>query len=212
MTDAEDDLRGLRFPLAIYPRREPNTKACIVRTPRQLKSALPQVLALHGQEAVVEEHVGGRRISAAVLGNEPPKVLALVELEPGTGTKVCPAKLDRDLARKIRICARRAFRACRCRDYARIDLRVSESGRIWVIEVATLGILSRGGAFVLAGREADLPFNRLVRRIIEVARARYAPSPASEPDLSEAAALPPAVGEGSRQVTAGDPSASRSSP
>ena len=210
--DAEEDLRGLHFPLAIYPRREPNAKASIVRTPRQLRTALPQVLALHGQEAVVEAHVGGRRISAAVLGNDPPKVLPLVELEPGTGMKVCPAKLERELARKIRICARKAFRACGCRDYARVDLRVSESGRIWVIEVATLGILSRGGAFVLAGREADLPYNRLVRRIIEVARARYVPAQASEPGPSEAAALPPAVGDSSRQLTAREPSASRSNP
>jgi D-alanine-D-alanine ligase len=211
-SDPEEDVPGLRFPLAIYPRREPNAKACIVKTPRQLKTALSQVLALHGRAAVIEEHVGGRRISAAVLGNDPPKVLPLVELESGTGTKICPAKLDRDLARKIRVCARKAFRACGCRDYARIDLRVSESGRIWVIEVATLGILSRGGAFVLAGREADLPFNRLVRQIVAVARARYVPAEANEPERSHPAPLPPAVNEGSHPVTPGDPSASRSSP
>jgi D-alanine-D-alanine ligase len=210
-SDPAEDLSDLRFPLAIYPRREPNAKACIVKTPRQLKTALSQVLSLHGQ-AVVEQHVGGRRISAAVLGNAPPKVLPLVELEPGTGTKICPAKLDRDLARKIRVCARKAFRACGCRDYARIDFRVSESGRVWVIEVATLGILSRGGAFVLAGREADLPFNRLVRQIVAVARARYMPAEANEPERSEPAALSPAVNEGSHPVTAGDASASRSGP
>jgi len=173
------DIGGLRFPLAIHPRREPNAKGLIVRRPEQLRAALKRVLQRHGPEVVVEEHIAGRRISAALLGNAPVRCLPLVEQDPATGTKTCPALLEEPVAKRIRRCARKAFRACGCRDYARIDLRLGKSGEIRVIEVATLGILSGGGSFVKAGRAAGLRFHRLIRKIVEVARSRTRPAGAA---------------------------------
>jgi D-alanine-D-alanine ligase len=172
MTSPGGDPGGLSYPLSVSPRLEPNAKARIVRKPEELRSALKKVIRRDGQEALVEEDIAGRRISAALLGNAPVKCLALVGLDPETGVKVCPAPLDEVLAKRIRAYAKKAFRACGCRDYARIDFRVGGAGDIWVVGVGTLGILSRGGSFSLAGRQSGLRFGRLVRRIVEVARTR----------------------------------------
>jgi D-alanine-D-alanine ligase len=172
------DPGGLRYPLVIRPRREQSAKAIIVKEPEQLRPAVRKVVRRYRQEAFVEEHVAGRHITAALLGNAPVRCLPLVELDPGTRAKICPAPLDKALAKRIRACARTAFRACGCRDYARVDLRVGEAGDVWVLGVSTLGILAHGGSFVRAGREGGFSFGRLMRRIVEVARAR---GPSGEP-------------------------------
>ena len=190
---------GLRFPLAVYPRRDPQAKAKIVRNPEQLRDAARRVIRRYGQDAVVEEHVRGRRISVGLVGNSPVRCLPLVELNPLTGKRTCPAVLDERLAKRIRGMARQAFRACDARDFARVDLRVSSRGEICVMKVSSLGVLSRGGTFVLAGEHGGLPYGRLVRRIVEVARARQVPS-------APAVTLPlPAVS--SPGAGAGDPNA-----
>src|SRR6185503_9781042 len=52
------------------------------------------------------------------------------------GTKsVFPTDLDEQLTERIQQTALRAFEALRLRDYARIDLRVTPAGEIYVIEV-----------------------------------------------------------------------------
>ena len=175
------DASGLRYPLAIHPRREQNAKARIVKEPEQLRSAVRKVVRRYRQEAFVEEHVAGRHITVALLGNAPVRCLPLVELDPGTRAKVCPAPLDHALAKRIRACARTAFKACGCRDYARVDIRVGDAGDLWVLGVSTLGILARGGSFARAGRQGGLPFGRLVRRIVEVAQARGLSGPPVRP-------------------------------
>jgi len=48
---------------------------------------------------------------------------------------VCPASIDPDLERKLSNLARDAFLALRCRDYARIDLRLDRSGQPKILEV-----------------------------------------------------------------------------
>ncbi len=174
MAEPSGDPGALRYPLAVYPRREPNARAIIVRRPDKLRPALKHVIRRFGQEAVVEEHVRGRRLSAALLGNARVRCLPLVEQDSVARKKVCPAALDGAVVKRIRAYAKRAFRACDCRDYARVDVRIDEAGELWVTGVATLGILARVGSFALAGEHAGLPFGRLVRRIVEIARARYA--------------------------------------
>ena len=47
----------------------------------------------------------------------------------------CPANVEADLARHIEQTALAAYRVTGCRDYARVDLRMDSSGRVFVLEV-----------------------------------------------------------------------------
>jgi len=173
-----DDAMDLRYPAIVRPRHQPDARPTLVEDRTQLRTAVKKVVRRYRQEALVEEYVAGRHIGVALLGNAPVECLPLVELDPERREKICPARLDETLAERIREYAKAAFRACGCRDYARIDVRVGESGEVWVLEVNTLGILARGGAFARAGAQAGYAFPQLVCRIIEVARARH---PSGEP-------------------------------
>jgi D-alanine-D-alanine ligase len=119
----------------------------------------------------------------ALVGNDPVECLPLVELDTQRRLKICPARLEEPLAERVRKIARASFRACRCRDYARVDVRVTDKGRIRVVGVETLGILAAGGSFALASIEAGCPFPKLVCRIVEIARQRHERSGREEAGL-----------------------------
>jgi len=66
-----------------------------------------------------------------------------------------------------------AFNALRLRDYARIDLRVTDEEDIFVIEVNPNCYLERESEFARAAAEGGLVYDALIARILELALARY---------------------------------------
>jgi D-alanine-D-alanine ligase len=182
IADPRDGAGGLRYPAVVRPRYIGDARPLVVRDRRQLRAAVRRLTRRHDQETVVEERVAGRRVRVALLGNDPVECLPLVELDSKGRLKICPARLEEALAGRIREVARASFRACGCRDYALVDVRVADSGEVLVVGVETLGILAGGGSFALAGIEAGYTFPRLVCRIVEIDRAaRNAPSRRERP-------------------------------
>jgi D-alanine-D-alanine ligase len=91
------------------------------------------------------------------------------------GTKsVFPTDLDESLVERMQQTAINAFEALRLRDYARIDLRVTAGGEIFVIEVNPNCYLERGAEFARAADRDGLSYHALIDRIVELASARYA--------------------------------------
>lgn len=91
------------------------------------------------------------------------------------GTKsVFPADVDDELVARMQSIAIEAFDALRLRDYARIDLRVTDDGEVYVIEVNPNCYLERSGEFARAAERADLEHDALIARIVELAVGRYA--------------------------------------
>jgi len=177
VTSGPDDgswegLSDLRYPVLVRPRHDPIRRERIVDDPSGLESAVKDVVRRYRQEAVVEEYIAGRDIHVALLGNEPVHCLPLVEAFADR-TRTCPAPIEDGPARRIRDCARGAYRACGGRDYARVDVRVDASGDPYVLAVRSIGILARTGSFVRAATEAGYSFGDLLCHIVEIARMRY---------------------------------------
>jgi D-alanine-D-alanine ligase len=90
------------------------------------------------------------------------------------GTKsVFPTDLDEALVERIQKVAVLAFDALRLRDYARIDLRVTPEGEIFVIEVNPNCYLERDAEFARAAQCAGMSYHALIARIVDLATARY---------------------------------------
>lgn len=91
------------------------------------------------------------------------------------GTKsVFPVDLDPELVTRMQAVAVSAFNALRLRDYGRVDLRVTDDGQIFVIEVNPNCYLERAGELSRAAAESGIGHEALVARIMELALARYA--------------------------------------
>jgi D-alanine-D-alanine ligase len=195
-----NDLRkadALTFPLVVKPRFESTSYGlALVHDREELGPAVERIVTEFRQDALVEEYIEGREIAVALLGNGSAGILPLTEIDFGgrslrmvTGSdkfhktsdepqKLCPAPLDGASASLIREVGLGVFRACQCRDYARVDIRLDHQGRPFVLEINSMASLGQGGAYVTAARAAGYDFNSLILRIVDVAHERYFECPA----------------------------------
>ena len=91
------------------------------------------------------------------------------------GTKsIFPTDLAPELTERMQAVAVEAFNALRLRDYGRVDLRVTPSGEVYVIEVNPNCYLERTGEFARAAEQHGIDHGALVARLMELALARYA--------------------------------------
>lgn len=197
MSDMNSAIGDLRFPLIVKPRQESTSFGLkLVRNHDELRSAVADVITNFSGDALVEEFIDGREVCVALLGNEQVETLPIVELDFGHRShamntyddkyhksvdeprKVCPANIDEALADHLRELAIKTFRACFCKDYARVDIRIDRDGNPFVLEINSMASLGSGGCYVHAAKTAGYDFDALIARIIDTAHQRYFGTPA----------------------------------
>jgi D-alanine-D-alanine ligase len=88
------------------------------------------------------------------------------------GSKPVVASLPDELRARLQQVALDAYRALRVRDYGRVDLRLTEAGDIYVIEVNGNCYLEKDSEYAMAAAAAGLEYPALISRIIELAMER----------------------------------------
>src|SRR5262249_50069397 len=88
------------------------------------------------------------------------------------GTRAVLADLPDEVRAKLQRVALDAYRALRVRDYGRVDLRLTDAGEAYVIEVNASCYLEGSGEFATAAAAADLDYAALIVRIVEAACER----------------------------------------
>src|SRR5262249_37189489 len=89
------------------------------------------------------------------------------------GTKAVVAELPDETRAKLQKTALDAYRALRVRDYGRVDLRLAETGDVYVIEVNASCYLEQSSEFAAAAAAAGMDYPDLVNRIAELALERH---------------------------------------
>jgi D-alanine-D-alanine ligase len=193
----------LRFPLIVKPlatdASEGIAQASVVGDLTELAERVGFVHERFGQPAIAEEFIEGRELYASVIGNgDGLEVLPLTELvfdkeknapeeriatqstkwdEPYRRRKGIRYQFARPVsaAAKERIDAicRTACRSLWLRDYARIDLRLTESDEVWVLEANANPYIAKGHEVANAAEKAGMPYPKFIERIVTEARARY---------------------------------------
>jgi len=190
----------IQFPLIVKPTSEDGSigidAGSVVGTIKELMQRVEQIQERFESPVLIEEYVEGREIYGAVIGNDRPEALALVELDLSklpegmpriAGTEVkwereteaykrtkpaIATDLDEDLARRLEETAIAAYRALELRDYGRIDMRVTPEGKIFVIEANPNPWLSSSAEFAMAARQSGRSYTGMIREIVELATAR----------------------------------------
>lgn len=177
------------------------TSKSVVHDLKGLLETMERMQKEFQQPALVEEYVEGREFYVGVLGNSNVEALPVIELDfssfppdkpkiasweakwgedgAGSGAEYAGTKsilattVKPELIARMQAVAVECFDALRLRDYARIDLRVTEAEEIYVIEVNPNCYLERESEFARAAKEHGLDYPSLVGRIAELANARY---------------------------------------
>ena len=84
----------------------------------------------------------------------------------------CPANIDAELKKTVEEIALRAHSAMGCRDYARVDIRVSKDGVPYVIEVNPNPDISSDSGFARAAAAKGMTHPELLCTIAEFALNR----------------------------------------
>lgn len=190
----------LRMPLFVKPLRMDASlgidERSLVRNTKELMERVLSIQKTFGDAALAEEYIEGREFYVGVLGNQEPIAFPPIEMDfsglpEGSlrvmdskakfdessdryqGTRAVVAQIGPDLTAQLQKTALDAYRALRVRDYGRIDLRVAESGEIYVIEVNANCYLERSSEFVLAATAHGLEYVDLINRIAELASERW---------------------------------------
>jgi D-alanine-D-alanine ligase len=191
----------LRMPLFIKPLRMDGSigidaKKALVHSVQEM---MERVTAIHkkvNDAALAEEFIQGRELYVGVLGNHEPLAFPPVEMDfsglpEGSphvldakakwdeksaqfkGTKAVVAELPDELRAKLQKVAVDAYRALRVRDYGRIDLRLTDTGDISVIEVNASCYLEKSSEFAMAAAAAGLDYPTLINKLVEQAQQRH---------------------------------------
>jgi D-alanine-D-alanine ligase len=178
--------KELGFPLVLKPRREGSSVGVrIIRDEAELWENIQEMIK-EFPEFFAEKYVPGREITAAILDQgEGPKVLPLVELRPkraffdwvakytpGECEILCPAPLAPEEEKRAKDVALEAYLLLGCRDFARVDMRLDESGVPYLLEVNTLPGMTELSLFPRAAAAAGIPYDDLVDLLLRRALSR----------------------------------------
>ncbi|MBI3287360.1 MAG: hypothetical protein HYZ68_04860 [Chloroflexi bacterium] len=200
--DQEDAGDWSIFPAIVKASRQHASEAitpqAVVTSAEELRSRLKHVIDIYQEPALVEEFVTGREFRVCILNGHPPSILPLVELDysqlpdplerlatyeakfvPGSRHHeaidvLCPAEVDPALEAHIQSVALRAYRALRCQDYGRVDVRV-RNGVPYVLDVNPNPDITLETSFDYASEEAGMDYPALVDRIVQSALRRQPP-------------------------------------
>jgi D-alanine-D-alanine ligase len=138
---------------------------------------------------IIEQFVKGRELECAILGNYPPQASYPGEIvihakydfytfdakyvDPEAVRIEVPAKLDADIAERIRAISVKSFIALNCNDFSRVDLFLDEKGNIYVNEINTIPGFTNSSMFPMMWKERGIGFTELITRLLDLAQVRY---------------------------------------
>jgi len=164
----------------------------VVRTSRALAERVSSMLE-RWDEIIVQRYVQGREVNVGILGDA---VLPIAEIDFGRMPKgmwrivtyrskwedgsdedlgsapQCPARLPATVATQLRKIAVAAWRIVGGSGYGRVDLRIDERGRPWILEVNANPDIAPDAGLARMARVAGIDYGALVRRACELGLQR----------------------------------------
>lgn len=142
------------------------------------------------EEVLVQQYVAGREFNVGFVGDRtlPVAELDFTGMPEGSwpiltyaakwhvgspedlgSVPVCPTQISQRLADRLTRVAEAAWRTMQGKGYGRVDLRVDDQGRPWVLEVNPNPDITDSAGLSRMGRAVGWDYPELVRRIAEVA-------------------------------------------
>ncbi|MEG1197003.1 MAG: ATP-grasp domain-containing protein, partial [Raoultibacter sp.] len=156
----------------------------IVEGEAQVRDAIDKAFAID-TEVLVETFVAGTELTVAVLGNENPVALPIIEIvpinefydyeskyAPGGSKHICPAHISDQATKRVQDLAVAAHKTLECSGISRTDIIMDDAGECWVLETNTIPGMTGTSLLPDAGRAAGIEFPELCTRLVQLALER----------------------------------------
>lgn len=186
--------KSLTFPLIVKSVSEEASlgisQASIVEDDAKLRERVAFIHNSVGSGAIVERYIEGRELYIAVLGNRKLQVFPVWELImdnlPEESRRIATqrvkwsrkyqkkyqiasrvaADLPEGMVEKLRHLAKRVYRILGLNGYARIDVRLDEKGRVYVLEANPNPQIAKGEDFAESAEHVGVSYPALLQRIL----------------------------------------------
>lgn len=168
------------------------SQASLVNTPEELQQRAEQLFSMLDGDAIVEQYIEGRELYVAVMGNKRLQVFPTRELvfdkvddnihriatynvkwnkkyrdRWGIGYQFArnlPAKVAEDIPKL----AKRIYKILDITSYARLDLRLTDDGKIYVLEANPNAAIAKDDDVACSAEKAGLSYEKLIQKIINM--------------------------------------------
>jgi len=187
---------GLAWPIIIKPNTEGSGKGIsdlsIVGDSASLRRVLSEKINAYKADMLLEEYISGREFTVGILGNAdnirvfPPMEIIFKDKEHSIYSYEvkknfrkyvhyeCPPDIVAGTIREIEDTAETVYRALECRDFARVDFRLSPAGQLYFIELNPLPGFAPGFSdFPMIAGFCGMDYTSLIKNIMVSALSRY---------------------------------------
>lgn len=180
--DVEGIVAKLGEHVVIKPANEGSSLGVeIVEHKDELGPAIERAFAFD-ELVLVEQFKEGVEVTAAVIGNDNPQALPLVQMvpkndfydfeskyAPGGSEHICPAPLDDAITAKVQDLACRAHKALGCSGVSRTEFIIDSNGECVILETNTIPGMTATSLLPDAAKVAGITFPELCQKLIEYA-------------------------------------------
>ncbi|MEJ2542807.1 MAG: D-alanine--D-alanine ligase, partial [Calditrichaceae bacterium] len=166
---------SIGYPLIVKPNDQGSTIGLhVVEKQSELRSAIEDAFKF-SSKLIIEEFIPGREITVAILGN---RYLSIVEIKPkhglydyeckytgGMSSYEAPANIEPELTKYIQEISLKAHQVLGCRGYSRVDLRLTEKGEPYILEVNTNPGMTGTSLVPKSAKAVNISFNNLLEQI-----------------------------------------------
>lgn len=157
-----------------------------VKNEKEFKTAIVEAFK-YDTKVLIEEMIDGREIECSVLGNEHPIASTPGEVIPhhefysydakyidenGAGLEI-PAKLPKNVTKKVQEYAIKTFKALNCEGLGRVDMFLKKDGSIFINEINTLPGFTKISMYPKLWAASGMPQPKLLDNLIRLAIERF---------------------------------------
>ena len=173
--------KTLKLPFFVKPNNQGSSVGTSkVKKKKDLEKAL-RFVHKFSEVAIIEEFVSGIEVTCAIIGNDKPQALPLVEIVPKKEffdyeakynerfcDEIVPARINQSLTQKAQKAAISAYQALGARGFGRVDMIIKGSV-VYILEVNTIPGLTPISLFPKAAKAAGISYPKLLDKIIKFA-------------------------------------------
>ncbi len=183
------------FPAIIKPAYEGSSKGIrltsLAYSAQQAQEETCRILECYRQMVMVEEFIAGDEVTVGIIGNSSPEITGVMRVLPKRKVEhfvysvevkrdylnlvdyECPARLGEKVMEKIADSSLKVFKTLGCRDFARVDFRVSPEGKPYFLEINPLPGLGSYSDLVIMALKVGWTHEALIGAVLDAALERY---------------------------------------
>jgi D-alanine-D-alanine ligase len=152
----------------------------IIKDENEILSAINNAFN-YSREVLVEKFIDGQELTVAIIGNNVPQVLPLIEITSanefydyeskytkGMCEHIIPARIGEESQAEITRISKQVYTLMGCQGFARVDFMLDKSGQPFVLEVNTIPGMTEMSLVPDAARAAGISFPELIEMIVKM--------------------------------------------